>query len=106
VARDRRMNDIVAVAWRGNGVGRSLGPRDSGRELSPQGTSVLAPAVGYGFRPAISVSGLRLLHEHPNFDPASFGVADVSRLLTLCDTVSDWWGRVPLLRHSMMGPGY
>jgi hypothetical protein len=49
--------------------------------------------------------GYDIVHEHPNFDPAAYGIASYRDFLTVCDTVSRLAGGVFLcVGSAVMGP--
>lgn len=102
-----RMNDIVARgAAAGMGLGESLGREILEGNYPHKDISVLA--AGYRLRIPITAHigfGYDILHEHPNFDPAAFGVATYRDFLTLCDTVERLEGGVFLcFGTAVMGP--
>lgn len=101
------MNDIVAAGVRqGMGLGESLGKEIHEGDYPYKETSVLA--AGYRLRIPVTAHigfGYDILHEHPNFDPAAFGVASYRDFLTLCDTVEKLEGGVFLcFGTAVMGP--
>ncbi|MBX7167372.1 MAG: hypothetical protein K1X74_13665 [Pirellulales bacterium] len=101
------MNDIVARgAADGLGLGEALGREIAEGNYPHKDTSVLA--AGYRLRVPVTVHigfGYDILHEHPNFDPAAFGVATYRDFLTLCHTVEGLEGGVFLcFGTAVMGP--
>lgn len=101
------MNDIVAQgAAAGWGLGESLGRAIQEGNFPYKETSVLA--AGYRLGVPISVHigmGYDILHEHPNFDPAAFGVASYRDFLSICHTVDGLEGGVFLcFGTAVMGP--
>jgi hypothetical protein len=101
------MNDIVrqgaAAGW---GIGESLGQAILESDFRYKDTSVLAAAVHLGVPVTVHVGiGYDILHEHPNFDPAAFGVASYRDFLALCATIEQLEGGVFLCFGSaVMGP--
>ena len=101
------MNDIVAAgAAEGLGLGESIGRAILNGDYPYKDTSVLAQAYRLGVPVTVHIGmGYDILHEHPNFDPAAFGVASYRDFLTVCDTVSRLEGGVFLCCGSaVMGP--
>lgn len=101
------MNDIVAQGVAdGLGLGESLGRAIQEGDYPYKETSVLA--AGYRLNIPISVHigiGYDILHEHPNFDPAAFGVASYRDFLSICHTVEGLEGGVFLcFGTAVMGP--
>jgi hypothetical protein len=84
------MNDIVARgAKEGLGLGESLGREILEGDFPHKDTSVLAAGYRLGVPITAHVGiGYDILHEHPNFDPAAYGVASYRDFLSVCDTVS------------------
>ena len=84
-----RLNEIVKRGVDdGLGIGAAIGREILEGPYPHKDTSVLAQA----FRLEVPVSvhvgiGYDILHEHPNFDPAAFGVGSYRDFLTICDTV-------------------
>jgi hypothetical protein len=101
------MNDLVreGVA-QGMGLGESLGRAILDSDFPHKDTSVLAAGVRLGVPVTVHVGiGYDILHEHPNFDPASFGIGSYRDFLTVCDTVDRLEGGVFLcLGSAVMGP--
>lgn len=101
------MNDVVAQgAAQGLGLGEALGKAIQEGDFPFKETSVLA--AGYRLRVPVTVHigiGYDILHEHPNFDPAAYGVASYRDFLTVCDTVGRLEGGVFLcFGTAVMGP--
>jgi hypothetical protein len=101
------MNDIVAEGVaRGLGLGEALGEAILNSDFPHKETSVLAAAVRLRVPVTVHVGiGYDILHEHPNFDPAAFGIGSYRDFLTVCDTVERLEGGVFLCFGSaVMGP--
>lgn len=101
------INDIVARgAAAGLGLGESIGRAILDGDFPHKDTSVLAAGVRLGVPVTVHVGiGYDIVHEHPNCDPAAFGVASYRDFLTVCDTVSRLEGGVFLCFGSaVMGP--
>lgn len=102
------MNDIVARgAAEGLGLGAALGREIlEGDDYPYKDTSVLAAGYRLGIPITAHIGfGYDILHEHPNFDPAAFGVATYRDFLTLCHTVEGLEGGVFLcFGTAVMGP--
>lgn len=101
------MNDVVRRgAADGLGIGESLGREIHDGDFPHKDTSVLAAA--YRLRVPVTVHigvGYDILHEHPNFDPAAFGLASYRDFLSLTDTVTKLEGGVFLcVGSAVMGP--
>lgn len=101
------MNDVVARgAAEGLGLGEALGREIAEGDFPHKETSVLA--AGYRLRVPITVHiglGYDIVHEHPNFDAAAYGVASYRDFLTLCHTVERLEGGMFLCFGSaVMGP--
>ncbi|MBL9123891.1 MAG: hypothetical protein JNG90_09690 [Planctomycetaceae bacterium] len=101
------MNEIVAQGVAdGLGLGEALGRAIQEGDYPYKETSVLA--AGYRLRIPITVHigiGYDILHEHPNFDPAAFGVASYRDFLSVCDTVDKLENGVFLcFGTAVMGP--
>ncbi len=84
------MNDIVARgAKEGLGLGEALGREILEGDFPHKDTSVLAAGYRLGVPVTAHIGiGYDILHEHPNFDPAAYGVASYRDFLSVCDTVS------------------
>lgn len=101
------INDVVARgAANGLGLGEAIGRAILDGDFPHQDTSVLAAGVRLGVPVTVHVGiGYDIVHEHPNCDPAAFGVASYRDFLTVCDTVSRLEGGVFLCFGSaVMGP--
>lgn len=101
------INDVVRRgADTGLGLGESIGRAILESDFPHKATSVLAAGVRLGIPVTVHVGiGYDILHEHPNFDPASFGVASYRDFLTVCQTVDRLEGGVFLCAGSaVMGP--
>jgi hypothetical protein len=101
------INDIVRDgAASGMGLGEAIGRAILNSRFPFKDTSVLAAAVRLGVPVTVHVGiGYDILHEHPNFDPASFAIASYRDFLTVCDTVDRLEGGVFLcLGSAVMGP--
>lgn len=101
------INDLVAQGVaQGMGIGETLGKAILEGDFPYKETSILAEA--YRLRVPVTVHigiGYDILHEHPNFDPAAFGVASYRDFLSLCDSVSQLDRGVLLCFGSaVMGP--
>lgn len=102
-----QMNDIVSRgAAEGLGVGESLGRAILEGDYPHKDSSVLAQA--YRMKVPVTVHigvGYDILHEHPNFDPAAWGIASYRDFLILCHTVSGLENGVFLcFGTAVMGP--
>lgn len=101
------MNDVVreGVAA-GMGLGESLGRHILESDFPYKETSVLAAGARLGVPITVHVGiGYDIIHEHPSFDPAAFGVGSYRDFLTVCDAVSRLEGGVFLCMGSaVMGP--
>lgn len=101
------INDIVkAGAERGMGLGEAIGQAILDSEFRYKETSVLAAAVRLRIPVTVHVGiGYDIIHEHPNFDPAAFGIASYRDFLTVCHTVDRLEDGVFLCYGSaVMGP--
>jgi hypothetical protein len=101
------INEVVrAGAAAGMGLGESIGRAVLESDFRYRDTSILATGVRLGIPVTVHVGiGYDIIHEHPNFDPASFGVASYRDFLTVCDTVERLDGGVFLCYGSaVMGP--
>jgi hypothetical protein len=102
-----RMNDIVARgAAEGFGLGESLGREILNGDYPHKETSVLAAGYRLGVPITVHIGfGYDIVHEHPNFDPASYGTATYRDFLSLCHTVDQLVGGVFLcIGSAVMGP--
>ncbi len=101
------LNDIVREgAAAGMGLGEAVGRAILNSEFPYKDISVSAAAVRWNVPVTVHVGiGYDIVHEHPNFDPASYGTASYRDFLTVCDTVSRLEGGVFLCFGSaVMGP--
>lgn len=101
------INDVVARgAAAGLGLGESIGRAILDGDFPHHETSVLAAGVRFGVPVTVHVGiGYDIVHEHPNCDPAAYGVTSYRDFLTVCDTVSRLEGGVFLCFGSaVMGP--
>ena len=102
-----RMNDIVARgAAEGLGLGEALGREILNGDYPHKDTSVLAAGYRLGVPITVHIGfGYDIVHEHPNFDPAAYGVATYRDFLSLCHTVDQLEGGVFLcIGSAVMGP--
>lgn len=102
-----KMNEIVSRgAAEGLGLGESLGREILEGDYPHKEISVLAAAYRLGIPVTVHVGiGYDILHEHPNFDAAAFGVASYRDFLALTHTVSRLEGGVFLcVGSAVMGP--
>lgn len=101
------MNDVVARgAAEGLGLGESLGREILHGDFPYKDASVLAAGYRLGVPITVHIGvGYDILHEHPNFDPAAYGVASYRDFLMLAHTVAGLQGGVFLcLGTAVMGP--
>jgi hypothetical protein len=101
------VNDIVrAGAAAGAGFGEAVGRAILESDFRYKETSVLAAGVRLGVPVTVHVGiGYDILHEHPNFDPATSAVASYRDFLTVCHTVSQLEGGAFLcVGSAVMGP--
>lgn len=101
------INEIVARgAAAGLGLGESIGRAILDEKFPHADTSVLAAGVRLGVPVTVHVGiGYDIVHEHPNCDPAAYGVTSYRDFLSVCDTVSRLEGGVFLCYGSaVMGP--
>lgn len=101
------MNDIVARgAAAGMGLGESLGQAILDGKYPYRDRSVLAAGVRLGVPVTVHVGiGYDIVHEHPNCDPAAYGLASYRDFLSVCHTVDQLEGGVFLcLGSAVMGP--
>jgi hypothetical protein len=101
------INDIVCDgAAAGMGLGEAVGRAILESDFPHKDTSVTAACVRLGIPITVHAGiGYDIIHEHPNFDPAAFGMASYRDFLTVCDTVSKLEGGVFLCFGSaVMGP--
>jgi hypothetical protein len=102
-----RLNDIVACGAAGGlGLGESIGQEILYGDYPHKETSVLAAGYRLGVPITVHIGiGYDILHEHPNFNPAAFGVASYRDFLTLCSSVENLERGVFLcLGSAVMGP--
>ncbi len=85
-----RINDIVSAGVAaGLGLGEAIGQTILEGDFPNKEFSVLAQAYRLGVPVTVHIGiGYDILHEHPNFDPAAFGIGSYRDFLTVCDTVS------------------
>lgn len=101
------INDIVRDgAATGAGFGEAVGRAILDSNFPYRETSVLAAGVRLGVPVTVHVGiGYDILHEHPNFDPASAAVASYRDFLTVGETVGRLEGGAFLcLGSAVMGP--
>lgn len=101
------MNDVVRRgAAEGLGMGAALGREILEGSFPHKDTSVLAAAYRLGVPATVHIGiGYDILHEHPNFDAAAFGLASYRDFLILAETVSQLEGGVFLcVGSAVMGP--
>ena len=101
------INDIVSAgAKAGLGLGESIGRAILESDFRYKDTSVLAAAARLGIPATVHVGiGYDILHEHPNFDPAAFGVCSYRDFLGVCATAERLEGGLFLCYGSaVMGP--
>lgn len=101
------LNDVVKEgAARGWGLGEAIGRHILESDYPYKDFSVVAAAVRLGVPVTVHIGiGYDILHEHPNFDPAAFGVASYRDFLAVCHTVDRLEGGVFLcLGSAVMGP--
>ena len=101
------MNDIVRRgADEGCGVGEALGREILDGAYPYKDTSLLAAGCRLNIPITAHIGiGYDILHEHPNFDAASFATASYRDFLSVCHTVDQLEGGVFLcLGSAVMGP--
>jgi hypothetical protein len=101
------INDIVRRgALSGLGLGEAIGKAIQESDFPHKNISVLAAGYRLGIPVTVHIGiGYDILHEHPNFDPASYGTASYRDFLAVCNTVSKLEGGVFLCFGSaVMGP--
>jgi len=101
------MNDIVHDgASRGYGLAESIGRHILASDYPHKDFSLLAAGVRLNVPVTCHIGiGYDILHEHPNFDPAAFGIASYRDFLAVCHTVDRLEGGVFLCMGSaVMGP--
>jgi hypothetical protein len=106
----RETGEINDIVRRGNeagqGLGEAVGRAILDNDLPNKSLSVLAAGVRLQVPVTAHVGiGYDIIHEHPNFDPASFGAASYRDFLRVCHTVDKLEGGVFLcLGSAVMGP--
>lgn len=101
------INEIVRDgAAAGLGLGEAVGRAILASDFPHRDTSVLAAAVRLGVPVTAHVGiGYDIVHQHPNFDPAAYGLASYRDFLAVCDTVGKLEGGVFLcVGTAVMGP--
>lgn len=101
------INDIVKQgAAHDQGLGEAIGLAIAQSNFPHKDLSVLAAGIRLGVPITAHIGiGYDIIHEHPNFDPAAFGVASYRDFLTVCHTVDKLEGGVFLCFGSaVMGP--
>ena len=90
----------------GEGLAESIGRVILNSDFPYRATSVLAAAVRLGVPVTAHVGiGYDIVHEHPNFDAAAYGVASDRDFLSVCHTVDRLEGGVFLcVGSAVMGP--
>jgi len=88
------------------GLGEAVGRAILASDFPHRDTSVLAAAVRLGVPVTAHVGiGYDIVHQHPNFDPAAYGLASYRDFLAVCDTVGKLEGGVYLcVGTAVMGP--
>jgi len=97
------VRDGVGQGW---GFGESVGRAILDRKFPYRDTSILAAGVRLGVPVTVHIGiGYDIIHEHPNFDSASAGIASYRDFLSVCHTVDQLEGGVFLCYGSaVMGP--
>jgi hypothetical protein len=101
------INDIVRAGVAADqGLGESIGRAILAGDFPYKETSVLAAAVRLNVPVTVHIGiGYDIIHEHPNFDAAAFGLASYRDFLSVCHTVDQLEGGVFLCCGSaVMGP--
>jgi hypothetical protein len=101
------INDIVKKgAAHDQGLGEAIGLAIAQSDYPHKDLSILAAGIRLGVPITAHIGiGYDIIHEHPNFDPAAFGVASYRDFLTVCHTVDKLEGGVFLCFGSaVMGP--
>jgi hypothetical protein len=101
------MNDLVRDgAAAGMGLGEAIGRTILAGNYPHRDTSILAAGVRLGVPVTAHIGvGYDITHEHPNFDPAAYGVASYRDFLSVAHTVENLEGGVFLCFGSaVMGP--
>jgi hypothetical protein len=93
-------------AARGEGLAESIGRAILESDFPHRDTSVLAAGVRLKVPVTAHVGiGYDIVHEHPNFDAAAYGVASDRDFLSVCHTVDNLEGGVFLcIGSAVMGP--
>lgn len=102
-----QINDIVRRGVANEqGLGEAIGREILEGDYQHKQFSVLAAGVRLGVPVTAHIGiGYDIIHEHPNFDPAAFGVASYRDFLSVCHTVERLEGGVFLCFGSaVMGP--
>lgn len=102
-----QINDLVKEgAQHGYGIGEAVGKAIHEGDYPHKGISILA--AGYRLRIPVTVHvsiGQDIIHEHPNFDGASFGQGSHTDFLILAESVRNLEGGVLLnIGTAVMGP--
>lgn len=101
------INDFVRHgAANDQGLGEAIGLAINQGFAPYKQYSVLAAGVRLDIPVTVHVGiGYDIIHEHPNFDPASFAIASYRDFLSVCHTVDNLEGGVFLcLGSAVMGP--
>jgi hypothetical protein len=101
------MNDVVREgAAAGMGLGEAIGRAILEGDFPHKETSILAAGVRLGVPVTAHIGiGYDITHEHPNFDPAAYGVASYRDFLSVAHTVENLEAGVFLCFGSaVMGP--
>jgi hypothetical protein len=101
------INNVVREgAARGEGLAESVGLAITDGGFPYRDTSVLAAGVRLGVPVTAHVGiGYDIVHEHPNFDAAAYGLASDRDFLSVCHTVENLEGGVFLcIGSAVMGP--
>jgi hypothetical protein len=101
------LNDVVAAGVAdGLGAGAAIGRHIAASDYPHKDTSVCAAGYRLGIPITVHIGvGYDILHEHPNFDAAAWGLASDRDFLSVCHTVSQLEGGVFLcLGSAVMGP--
>jgi len=101
------INDIVQQgAAAGLGLGAAVGQAILESNFPHKDVSILAAGVRLKVPVTVHIGiGYDIIHEHPNFDAASFGIASYRDFLTVCDTVERLEGGAFLcVGSAVMGP--
>ena len=101
------INDIVREGVKqGLGYGESIGKFIHESDYPHKDLSVVAAGYRLGVPITVHIGiGYDIIHQHPNFDPASFGLGSYRDFLTVCHAVTRLEGGVFLCYGSaVMGP--